>query len=801
MLSPVTTQFSNRDNEKLVSLTKHLKTVYICNDNEASGAGEKGALKTAKLLRHTGVDVRIVKLPRTDGVDKIDVAEYFLSHTKDDFDAALHYAEKYFTYMLKKCEIPDGKTDRIEVAKQFVSDCLCGLKRTDAEPIINGDLKTYFGITRDDSRILLAHYKEAKNEINTQDLDTEDENKTRIIQPQFDLVAQKVMDTHHMFVYADTKDFWIYNNGVYQTTGAENYVKKQARLTYVEMYKKRYIDVGEEPPEYIQEPVIGYTAEVLEKIRIDKSIPRSVVEKIDQKNRHLINLKNGVFNLMTWKLEPHNPELMMLRQIDVEYNPQADCPNFKKFLSEIVSPYDADVIVEFLGYYLIPDVRFQRALMFYGEGYNGKSILLKFVNNFWGKENTAAVSLQDLDGDNYAAAELANKLINVYPDLGSQMIESDNKFKALVAGDQITARHIYGHPFKFTNFARLLFSANNVPPAHSGKFAYYRRWKLIPFPYKFINKPKPNTNERKKDAHIEDRINTPEEYSGALNLFLYGLANLLTNGAYSYDCDENEIEHEYTKLSDPIKSFVEQHLEWKEGYAISKTKMYDEYCAFCKLNNIKQTTQRQIANRLKKLGIEETRPYGLDGSRSRQWDDVTFKKMPSQANTVDNYLDAQNEDTELKNYLGLNFACVPLLPECLRSGTKRFFDRREYPSEASVPLLSHCYFQEKNLAPLAEKNLESTARGAKNSQGDQHIGRSGTEQKNLHDIYGKNDVPLAGGRSGTENEKSDNIHDKKSVPQKKEVVPQKKVGDVKDKELVPQQHQSKCWSPAMESRW
>jgi len=62
-ISPVTVTFRDEDHEKLLSLVRHVKRVYICQDNEVSGVGLAGALKTARFLCRAGVDVRLVELP------------------------------------------------------------------------------------------------------------------------------------------------------------------------------------------------------------------------------------------------------------------------------------------------------------------------------------------------------------------------------------------------------------------------------------------------------------------------------------------------------------------------------------------------------------------------------------------------------------------------------------------------------------------------------------------------------------------------------------------------------------------
>ena len=83
-VSPVTTNFREQDNEKLVQLTAGAEAIYIINDNEVNMAGLKGALNTGKFSTKEKRNVFIVQLPRPQGTDKIDLNEYFLKNTADD---------------------------------------------------------------------------------------------------------------------------------------------------------------------------------------------------------------------------------------------------------------------------------------------------------------------------------------------------------------------------------------------------------------------------------------------------------------------------------------------------------------------------------------------------------------------------------------------------------------------------------------------------------------------------------------------------------------------------------------------
>jgi len=84
-ISPATVGFRQDDHNKLLKLTKNIKTVYICNDNESSKAGEKGAIKTAEFLESNNVNVEIINLPLPVGKSKIDLAEYLRDYGRDGF--------------------------------------------------------------------------------------------------------------------------------------------------------------------------------------------------------------------------------------------------------------------------------------------------------------------------------------------------------------------------------------------------------------------------------------------------------------------------------------------------------------------------------------------------------------------------------------------------------------------------------------------------------------------------------------------------------------------------------------------
>ncbi len=87
-ISPVTTRFKA---EHVPELQKYIKnrTVYIVNDNEESGAGLQGALA---ILRKIEGDANLVILPRPEGIEKVDLNDFFKTHTSEEFRGLLNKA-------------------------------------------------------------------------------------------------------------------------------------------------------------------------------------------------------------------------------------------------------------------------------------------------------------------------------------------------------------------------------------------------------------------------------------------------------------------------------------------------------------------------------------------------------------------------------------------------------------------------------------------------------------------------------------------------------------------------------------
>jgi putative DNA primase/helicase len=247
-------------------------------------------------------------------------------------------------------------------------------------------------------------------------------------------ISAEVLRIYPVITLRDNvKEMYFYENGVYKY-GAEPVLRAAAQAI-----------IGPGATNNKVSNVVSY-------IQNQTLVLRSQVNK----EKHLINLKNGFYNLNTNTLEPHTPGILSTCQIPIKYDPAAKCPNISRFLCEILRPADIALTLQLMGYCLIPDYSIQKAFMWHGSGLNGKGTLGRLFAAYLGEENISNESLQALNIDRFSAANLYGKLANIDSDLSSSSVYEDTMFKRLTGGDTIPAERKFQDRFRFRNEARLI---------------------------------------------------------------------------------------------------------------------------------------------------------------------------------------------------------------------------------------------------------------------------------------------------------------------------------------------------------
>lgn len=119
-------------------------------------------------------------------------------------------------------------------------------------------------------------------------------------------------------------------------------------------------------------------------------------------------------------------------------------------------------------------------MLLVGKGLNGKSILLRLVERFLGRDNVSGETLQRLLKEKFSVANLFKKMANVDADVSHDIIfNNTGVLKKLTGNDLHIGEHKYKKPFKFPNHAKLFFSCNKIPETDTD--AFFRRILQINF--------------------------------------------------------------------------------------------------------------------------------------------------------------------------------------------------------------------------------------------------------------------------------------------------------------------------------
>ena len=162
-ISPVTVHFSKASHPRLLQMAHKVPRILICNDNEASGAGVKGALETAAFLDEKGVDVRLITLPRPAGTAKIDLADYLKTHAADAFYRLCAQGLEYVEALMRTYPVGADPYENCLMARQFFVDVLAPRpRRQDATAFLRHRASTYFGLSSEDLADLLGVYQQTQ---------------------------------------------------------------------------------------------------------------------------------------------------------------------------------------------------------------------------------------------------------------------------------------------------------------------------------------------------------------------------------------------------------------------------------------------------------------------------------------------------------------------------------------------------------------------------------------------------------------------------------------------------------------
>jgi putative DNA primase/helicase len=304
-----------------------------------------------------------------------------------------------------------------------------------------------------------------------------------------------------------------------------------------------------------------------------------------------VNFQNGTLHITNaqeiWR--DHDKADGMTYSLPFGYDKKAICPAFDQYLDRVLPDRECQtVLMEFLGWIFLRDLKLEKMLVLYGSGHNGKSVLCDIVNNLLGKVNISSMSLDSLKTPE-KRLPLVGKLLNYGSEISGSL--STEAFKKASSGEALEFRRLYGDTFETTDYARLAFNANNLPAETEITDGFFRRFLIIPFDQKITMK--------ERDPDLANKISATE-LPGVMNRMLAGMRRLRISREFSQCRKADDCLKAYQLESDTVAQFLDDG-GWKssETEHRSKGEFYQDYREYCISSGFHALGVKNFSSRLK----------------------------------------------------------------------------------------------------------------------------------------------------------------------------------------------------------
>lgn len=286
----------------------------------------------------------------------------------------------------------------------------------------------------------------------------------------------------------------------------------------------------------------------------------------------LLAAANGVIDLRTGEISAGSPSQRISKAVNVEYDPAAECPRWERFIAEIFAhdPELPGYIQRLLGYGLTGHTREQCFAVFYGEGSNGKSVLLTALRELLG-DHAATVPFDMFTTSGKArggpdAELLVGARVALASETNRSAVLDSAAIKNATGGEEITVNPKYRKPYAFKPQALILLATNFKPVVREQDNGTWRRIKLIPFLQRFEGD--------RKDSTLEETLRS--ERAGILAWLVRGAVEWHREGLQDPASVKAAVA-EYKDESDPLAGFFPGVLEPAPGQRMSNADIWNAY--------------------------------------------------------------------------------------------------------------------------------------------------------------------------------------------------------------------------------
>ena len=321
-----------------------------------------------------------------------------------------------------------------------------------------------------------------------------------------------------------------------------------------------------------------------------------------------LNTPAGIVDLRSGALKPSDPTRLHTKATAFAPDFGADQRPWTDFLTTTFQG-DAEMIAyikRLMGYACVGAVREAILPVFYGQGANGKTVLLEAVQAVLGDYATVAPQKFLVQGPSQHATEIA-AIAGARLVIASETNEGEKfdeaRVKLLTGGDKIKARFMRQDEFTFIPSHLLVMMTNHRPEVGAGGTSFWRRVREIPFLH--------TMPEELRDPELKDRL--VEQHGPAIMAWLaVGAAEYARSGLGEPD-KVKAATSTYEKSTDTVARFVEEMCIIGGGEMVKcqSAAVRDSYEIWCRSEGEQPVSAKAFSTQM-------TARFGIGKSRDKR---------------------------------------------------------------------------------------------------------------------------------------------------------------------------------------
>lgn len=418
--------------------------------------------------------------------------------------------------------------------------------------------------------------------------------------------AERFYEQHHGEIhYLEETGALLCWNGKYFAPG-NGTIKKKA----FETVRSIYAEAAEEQDPDRRKAIAQFAQRSESRQRIESMIELSKAFfstslNLFDKNKYLLNLQNGTYDLKSDNFRQHRKEDLLTKISPVSYDPAADCPLWKQFMNEIMQGDESKIcfLQKAVGYSLCGNTSERKFFILYGSGKNGKSVFLKIIQSLLGPDysrQTAAETLMQRRYEGNANEDVAR--LNGARFVSSSESKEWHKFdsakvKHLTGDEPVTARFLFQNTFQFTPQHKIWLATNNKPRIDAYDQALWDRLCLIFFGYR----------PEQEDKYLSDKLEA--ELPGILNWAIEGFRLWQIDGLEQPESIRAAAQ-EYRQEMDILQQFIDECCIKDTGCRVSAKEFHELYAKYSLDSGEKPLSQKALSGKLQEMGFNRARSTG-----------------------------------------------------------------------------------------------------------------------------------------------------------------------------------------------